>query len=72
MDLVNAHKNLDTCICIDGSTGSDGVPTGVAEINRVVESVHSTFADTIPLTTQAQALPDIQGSEMVWDFGGAA
>jgi len=70
MDLANPHKNLGTFICADGSTDSDGAPTGMADINRAVESVHSTFTDTIPLT--AQALLDMRGSEMVRDLKEAA
>ncbi|MHB1076707.1 beta strand repeat-containing protein [Thiobacillus sp.] len=72
--LANGNQiaNLGTFTRADGSTGSDGTPTGMGDINLAVDTFHSTFTDTIPLTSQAQALPDMQGSGMVRNLREAA
>jgi VCBS repeat-containing protein len=72
--LANGNQiaNLGTFTRTDGSTGSDGTPTGMGDINLAVDTFHSTFTDTIPLTAQAQALPDMQGSGMVRSLREAA
>lgn len=72
--LANGNQiaNLGTFTRTDGSTGSDGTPTGMADINLAVDTFHSTFTDTVLLTAQAQALPDMQGSGMVRDLREAA
>lgn len=43
-----------------------------ADVNLTVDTYTRTFADSIPLTAQAQTLPDMQGSGMVRDLREAA
>ena len=72
--LSNGNQIADTGTYTktDGSTGTAGVTAGMADINLVVDTFHSGFADVIPLTAQAQALPDMQGSGMVRGMREAA
>jgi len=68
----NQMADLGTYTRTDGSTGATGAPQGMADINLALDTFHRTFTDTIPLTAQAQALPDMQGSGKVRDLREAA
>ncbi|MFZ3019434.1 MAG: VCBS domain-containing protein [Gallionella sp.] len=72
--LANGNQIADTgsYTRTDGTTGTAGVTAGMADINLAVDTFHRTFADTIPLTAAAQALPDMQGSGVVRDLRQAA
>ena len=68
----NQIADLGAFTRADGSTGETGTPQGMADINLVVDTYHSSFTDSIPLTAQAEALPDLQGSGLVRDLQQAA
>ncbi|MDP2142563.1 MAG: hypothetical protein Q8J80_00380, partial [Gallionella sp.] len=72
--LANGNQIADTGTYTrtDGSTGTAGVTAGMADVNLAVDTFHRSFADTIPLTAEAQALPDMQGSGVVRDLRQAA
>jgi VCBS repeat-containing protein len=72
--LSNGNQIADTgsYTRTDGTTGTAGVTAGMADINLAVDTFHRTFADAIPLTTEAQALPDMHGSGVVRDLRQAA
>ncbi|MFZ3019431.1 MAG: calcium-binding protein [Gallionella sp.] len=72
--LSNGNQIADTgsYTRTDGTTGTAGVTAGMADINLAVDTFHRTFTDTIPLTVEAQALPDMQGSGVVRDLRQAA
>jgi hypothetical protein len=61
----NQMADLGTYTRTDGTTGATGAPQGMADINLALDTFHRTFVDTIPLTAQALALPDMQGSGKV-------
>ena len=56
----------------DGTTGSTGTVGSLADINLASDTFHRSFTDTIPLTPEAEALPDMQGSGVVRDLREAA
>jgi hypothetical protein len=68
----NQIADLGSYTRTDGSTGSDGTPAGIADINLAVDTFHRSFVDSIPLTAATQALPDMQGSGMVRGLREAA
>jgi hypothetical protein len=68
----NQIADLGSYTRTDGSSGSDGTPAGIADINLAVDTFHRSFVDSIPLTAATQALPDMQGSGMVRDLREAA
>ena len=68
----NQIADLGAFTRADGSTGETGAPQGMADINLVVDTYHSSFTDSIPLTAQAEALPDLQGTGLVRDLQQAA
>jgi|WetSurMetagenome_2_1015567.scaffolds.fasta_scaffold00965_7 hypothetical protein len=68
----NQMSDLGTFTRTDGSTGNTGAPQAMADINLSADTFHRTFTDTIPLTAQAETLPDMQGSGKVRDLQQAA
>jgi VCBS repeat-containing protein len=69
--LANGNQiaDLGSYIRIDGTEGTVGQVTGaLADIDLVDNPFYREFSDTIPLTEQAQALPDMQGSGRVRDL----
>ena len=57
--------DLGTFTRADGITGTAGTSGKLADIDLVQDSFHSQFTDSIPLTAEAQTLPDIQGAGQV-------
>jgi hypothetical protein len=53
-------------------TLTDGTTHATADLNLALDPTTATFADTIPLTAAAQALPDMQGSGTVRELNQAA
>ncbi|MEQ1916755.1 MAG: hypothetical protein ABL856_08535 [Gallionella sp.] len=72
--LANGNQIADvgTFTRTDGTTGTAGSVNGMADVNLAVDTFTSSFTDTIPLTVQAQTLPDMQGSGMVREMRQAA
>ena len=68
----NQMADLGTFTRTDGTTGNTGAPQGMADINLALDTFHRTFADSIPLTPVAAALPNMQGSGKVRDMREAA
>ncbi len=64
----NQMADLGTFTRADGSTGATGAPQGMADINLALDTFHRSFADSIPPTAAALALPDMQGSGKVRDL----
>lgn len=72
--LANGNQiaDLGTFTYSDGRQGNTGFINNLADINLAVDTFHRSFADTIPLTPAAQALPDMQGAGKVRDLQGGA
>ena len=69
--LANGNQiaDLGSFIKSDGTEGTVGQITGaMADIDLADNPFYRQFSDTIPLTDQAQALPDMQGSGRVRDL----
>ena len=65
--LANGNQiaDLGSFTYADGRTGSAGTTGGMADINLAADTFHRTFTDTIPVTPEADALPEMRGSGMV-------
>ncbi len=61
----NVIADLGSYTRTDGSSALTGTAGQLADIDLAVDSFHSQFTDHIPLTAQAQTLPDMQGSGQV-------
>jgi hypothetical protein len=73
--LANGNElaDLGKFIYADGSEGSLGAVSGeVADINLADNPFFREFTDTIPLTDEAAALPDMQGSGALRDLQESA
>ena len=69
----NQIADLGSYIKSDGTEGAVGQITGgMADIDLADNPFYRSFADPIPLTEQAQTLPDMQGSGAVRDLREAA
>jgi hypothetical protein len=76
----NEIADLGTFIRSDGSTGSMGTTSTLADVNLAADTFYRSFDDTIPTTAETEALPDMQacpergrrGSGMVRDLREAA
>ncbi len=68
----NVLADLGSYTRTDGTQGGAGTAAQLADIDLAVDSFHSQFADSIPVTTEAAALPDIQGSGQVRSLREAA
>ena len=68
----NVLADLGSFIRSDGTQGGAGTSAQLADIDLAVDSFHSQFADSIPVTAEAAALPDIQGSGQVRNLREAA
>ena len=65
----NQIADLGSYTKSDGTEGAVGQITGgMADIDLADNPFYRSFADTIPLTEQAQTLPDMQGSGAVRDL----
>ncbi|MFA5810541.1 MAG: hypothetical protein WC935_09470, partial [Thermoleophilia bacterium] len=68
----NVLADLGSFTRSDGTQGDAGTAAQLADIDLAVDSFHSQFADTIPVTAEATTLPDIQGSGQVRSLRQAA
>ncbi|MCK9387630.1 MAG: putative Ig domain-containing protein [Sulfuritalea sp.] len=68
----NVLADLGSYTRADGTQGGAGTTAQLADIDLAVDSFHSQFADSIPLSVEAQTLPDIQGSGQVRSLREAA
>ena len=68
----NQVADLGTYVRADGSTGTLAQTGQMADVNLADDTFHREFPDTVPLTPQAQGLPDMQGSGLVRDLREAA
>jgi hypothetical protein len=72
--LANGNQvaDLGTYVRSDGSTGTLGETSQMADVNLADDTFNRQFSDTVPLTPEAQNLPDMQGSGLVRDLREAA
>lgn len=68
----NEIADLGTFIRTDGTLGSAGVASHLADVNLASDTFHRSFTDVIPVTVQTAVLPDMQGSGTVRDLREAA
>ena len=68
----NEIADLGTFTRTDGTTGSAGVSSRMADVNLASDTFHRSFTDAIPTTTDTATLPDMQGSGVVRDLREAA
>ncbi len=68
----NEIADLGTFTRSDGSVGSAGTTSGLADVNLAADTFHRIFTDPLPLTSEIQALPDLHGSGAVRDLREAA
>jgi hypothetical protein len=69
----NLLADLGSYVRSDGSEGGVGsVSAELGDIDLAEDTFHSEFADSIPLTEEAQALPDMNGSGQVRTLSEAA
>jgi|GEM_PF-4960638 len=72
LDNGNQLADLGTYRRVDGTTGDLGQIARLADVNLAQDTFHRTFTDTTPITTEAQALPTMQGSGALRDLREAA
>ena len=72
--LANGNQiaDLGGFVRNDGSDGTLGAVEQLADINLASSPFYSEFTDSIPLTEQAQTLPELQGAGMVRSLRQAA
>ncbi|MBK9595669.1 MAG: hypothetical protein IPO57_10030 [Rhodocyclales bacterium] len=68
----NQVADLGSYVRSDGSTGTLAQTGQMADVNLADDTFHRQFPDTVPLTPEAQSLPDMQGSGLVRDLREAA
>ena len=68
----NEIADLGTFTRSDGTSGSAGVSSRLADVNLASDTFHRSFSDVIPTTAQTVNLPVMQGSGMVRDLREAA
>ncbi|MDT3737254.1 MAG: hypothetical protein ROZ00_13585 [Denitratisoma sp.] len=68
----NQVADLGTYVKSDGSSGTLGETSQMADVNLADDTFHRQFPDSVPLTPEAQNLPDMQGSGLVRDLREAA
>ncbi|MDT3737255.1 MAG: calcium-binding protein [Denitratisoma sp.] len=68
----NQVADLGTYVRSDGSTGTLAQTGQMADVNLADDTFHRQFPDSVPLTPEAQNLPDMQGSGLVRDLREAA
>jgi Ca2+-binding RTX toxin-like protein/pimeloyl-ACP methyl ester carboxylesterase len=66
--LANGNQIAD----VGGFVRSDGTVGQLADVNLAGNAFYSEFTDNVPLTDQAQALPEMQGAGMVRSLRQAA
>lgn len=72
LDNGNALADLGTYTRSDGSEGATGSVGQLADIDLAVDTFHSQFTDSVPLTEQSRNLPDVGGSGQVRNLREAA
>lgn len=60
------------CIRRNGSSGTLAQTGQMADVNLADDTFNRQFSDSIPITPEAQSLPDMQGSGLVRDLREAA
>ena len=72
--LANGNEiaDLGTYTRTDGTTGSAGTTSRMADVNLAADTFHRLFTDPLPITPEIQALPDMQGSGAVRDLREAS
>jgi hypothetical protein len=72
--LANGNQvaDLGTYLKTNGSLGATATVSNLADINLAVDTFQRQFPDHISVTTQAAALPDMQGSGALRDLREAA
>lgn len=68
----NEVADLGTYTTTGGTQGTLGETSRLADVNLGVDTFQRAFTDQIPLTPEAQSLPDMQGSGLVRDLREAA
>ncbi|MEQ1592734.1 MAG: calcium-binding protein [Thiobacillaceae bacterium] len=68
----NVIADLGSYTKTDGSTGTLGDTAQLGDVNLASNSFISQFTDSVPITAEAAALPDMQGSGQVRDLREAA
>jgi hypothetical protein len=68
----NVIADLGTYVKTDGTTGTLGDTAQLGDIDLAENTFISHFTDSIPITPEAEALPDMQGSGQVRDLREAA
>ena len=68
----NQIADLGTYTRADGSSGTAGSTTGMADVNLAADTFHRSFTDVIPTTPVTVNLPNMQGSGAVRDLLEAA
>ena len=72
--LANGNQiaDLGTYLKTDGSFGTLGEVSDMADVNLTIDTFHREFPDAIPVSEEVAALPDLQGSGLVRDLQQAA
>jgi len=72
--LANGNQiaDLGTYLKTDGSFGTLGEVSDMADVNLTIDTFHREFPDAIPVSEEVAALPDLQGSGLVRDLQEAA
>lgn len=72
--LTNGNQiaDLGCLIKADGSCGTLGAVSGMADVNLASNPVYSQFTDPVPLTPAAQGIADLQGAGVVRSLREAA
>ena len=68
----NVIADLGTYVKTDGTTGTLGDTAQLGDIDLAENTFVSQFTDSVPITAEAEALPDMQGSGQVRDLREAA
>ena len=66
---ANVIADLGTYTKTDGSQGTLGDTAQLGDINFRENTFYSQFTDSVPLTSEAEALPNMQGSGQVRQEG---
>ncbi|MEI7430313.1 MAG: calcium-binding protein, partial [Betaproteobacteria bacterium] len=68
----NAIADYGSFTWANGTSGGAGTVSPLADVNLIQDTFHSQFTDTVPLTAQAEGLPEIKGSGQVRSLREAA
>jgi Ca2+-binding RTX toxin-like protein len=64
----NEIADLGTFLRTDGTTGTAGTTSGMADVNLAADTFHRAFAEAIAITPAAAVLPNMHGSGIVRDL----